>query len=56
MTKLEELERLKDVLKAVAASAYDASVAAYDATEYADDAYEAALRAYQDELEREAEQ
>lgn len=56
MSKLEELERLKDALKTVAASAYDASVAAYDATEYADDAYEAALRAYQDELERENEQ
>ena len=56
MTKLEELKQLKDVLKAVAASAYDASVAAYDATEYADDAYEAALRAYQDELGKEADQ
>jgi|TARA_B110000908_G_C9854007_1_gene271146 hypothetical protein len=56
VTKLEELERLKDALKTVSEIAYKASVAAFNASEDADDAYDAVLRAYKDELEKEADQ
>ena len=56
MTKLKELEQLKDAPKAVSEIAYKASVAAFNASEDADDAYDAVLRAYKDELEKEAEQ